>query len=279
MHLGLRRWLRLFLDEREGGLLGNVSEHPAGNQRDYADNEGVLERGRGDHAKLVATQGETGDSRVSEYTRRNVAQHRRLGRIHKNENCDQDANRGPKWNAERAAERNLSDQQQRDQGHDRAEYIVRERLGESGLLAAAMVKCRPGDERNPDLHAHGKRRQEDICRNASEHADADRQCSNEIHSVLPCRYALTRFFGGAKLDTELASSAVGADVNLWLNFMQCRYLAISPQHSCPIRARSCLAGPAPRMASPLALNSCARRPRPLRACADKDRGRERRIPP
>ena len=35
-------------------------------------------------------------------------------------------------------------------------------------------------------------------------------------------------------------------------------------------ARLCLAGPAPQMANPLALNSCAPRPRLLRACADKD---------
>src|ERR1700729_4209170 len=212
---------QLFLDQRQGDLLGNVSEHRADDKGDHANNERVLERGRGDRAKLVACQGETGDSRVPQYACRNVAEHRRLGRVHKNENCDQDAYASPKRNAERAAERNLGDEEQRDEGHDRAEDEVSDGLAESGFLAATMIERRPGDERNPDLQPHSERRQENKRRDASEHADADRQCSDEIHSVLPHRYALTRFLGCAKLDTEPESSAVGADANLWLNYMQC----------------------------------------------------------
>ena len=55
----LAPFARLFLDQRQGDLLGNVSEHRADDQGDHDDNERVLERGRGDGAKLVAGQGET----------------------------------------------------------------------------------------------------------------------------------------------------------------------------------------------------------------------------
>src|ERR1700679_191358 len=86
---------RLLLDQRQGDLLGNVSEHRANDQGDHANNERVLERGRGDRAELVARQGETGDSRVSENACRNVAQRRRLSGIYENENRDEDAYRRP----------------------------------------------------------------------------------------------------------------------------------------------------------------------------------------
>jgi hypothetical protein len=45
---------QLFLDQRQSDLLGNVPENRADDQGDHANDKGVLERGRGDRAKLVA---------------------------------------------------------------------------------------------------------------------------------------------------------------------------------------------------------------------------------